>query len=166
MSIDRVTSQLPTNNINGRAARSDPKEGTFYAIYTRALGGAAPSPASGTAQTQFTGRQANDDTLHERALALRAYRQQILASNIANADTPGYKAVDFNIREALESGAEPRTVALQYHIPVQPSIDGNTVEMDVERAKFAENSIMYEYALARVGGHFKHMSEMLQSIPY
>ena len=120
----------------------------------------------------------------QKMLGVRAYRQQLIASNIANADTPGYKAVDIDIEQAAEivrgasaslplantvqghlSGSkQPPPFPLKYHVPYQPAADGNTVEMDVERAKFAENSTMYEFSLDRVSGHFKHMMEMLQNL--
>lgn len=61
-----------------------------------------------------------------------------------------------------QSSAPP--FPLKYHIPAQPSVDGNSVEMDVERAKFEENSLMYEFSLDRVKGHFKHLMEMLQNL--
>ena len=99
-----------------------------------------------------------DDMLHfhHQALNLRAHRQQVLASNIANADTPGYKARDFDFRAALASALAPATTGatpatapasppeLLYRQVIQPSVDGNTVDMDVERAQFAENAIHYE----------------------
>ena len=99
-----------------------------------------------------------DDMLHfhHQALNLRAHRQQVLASNIANADTPGYKARDFDFRAALASAVTPATTGatpatapasppeLLYRRVIQPSVDGNTVDMDVERAQFAENAIHYE----------------------
>ena len=89
------------------------------------------------------------------ALTLRGYRQQVLASNIANADTPGYQARDIDFRAALERAASARAVGsgsapaalpvraedatpfgaeLLYRTAVQPSIDNNTVDIDVERA--------------------------------
>ena len=122
------------------------------------------------------------------ALGLRAYRQQIIASNIANADTPGYKAVDIDFQEALrnaqaaanvppvsltttsmghlpgQSTGTPPPIPLKYHVPSQGSVDGNTVEMDVERAKFAENTLMLKFSMDRVSGHFKHEIEMLQNL--
>ncbi len=122
------------------------------------------------------------------ALGLRAYRQQIIASNIANADTPGYKAVDIDFQNALRSAQAAANVPpvsltttsaghlpgqstgnappipLKYHVPSQGSVDGNTVEMDVERAKFAENTLMLKFSMDRVSGHFKHEIEMLQSL--
>lgn len=125
---------------------------------------------------------------HETALGLRAYRQQLIASNIANADTPNYKAVDIDFQEALRiarsaANTPPLTLAatapghipgqtqssappypLKYHIPSQPSVDGNTVEMDAERAKFTENAVMYEFSLDRVSGHYKMLMELLQNL--
>jgi len=150
------------------------------------LGSAAGSthpnhiPLAGQAQGQ------GGHGIHERALALRAFRQQLIASNIANADTPNYKAVDIEIQEALRldrsmsasarmTATDSRhlqaraanglpTVPLKYHLPRQDSVDGNTVEMDVERSKFAENAVMYEFSLDRVGGHLKMMMEMLKNL--
>ncbi len=124
----------------------------------------------------------------EVALGLRAYRQQLIASNIANADTPGYKAVDIDVQEALQMAQataqrQPLTLAttaaghiagqaansqlpypLKYHVPSQASVDGNTVEMDVERAKFAENTLMYEFSLDRASNHYKMMAELFQKL--
>ena len=121
----------------------------------------------------------------ETVLMVRAYRQQLIASNIANADTPNYKAVDIDFQEALRiaPGAAasapvalaltsarhlPGTAAasvpplpLKHPIPSQAGADGNTVDMDAETAKFAENAVMYEFTLGRVSDHNKHMMEML-----
>lgn len=107
------------------------------------------------------------ETFHERALGLRAYRQELLASNIANADTPGYKAVDIDVAEALRNGqSSASTLQLKYHVPSQGSVDGNTVEMDVERTKFAENALMYEYEVDRVKGYYKTIDDLLKNTPY
>lgn len=142
------------------------------------------------ARTSNTGGQPRHEGEHgfqELALRVRAYRQELIASNIANADTPGYKAVDIDFMEALriaQSASRTPSIALtttssghilgkgfasppfplKYHIPNQPSVDGNTVELDVERAKFAENGMMYEFALDRVKGHYMHMTEMLKNL--
>ena len=121
-------------------------------------------------------------------LGVRAYRQQLIASNIANADTPGYKAVDIDFQEAVriaQASTQASSVALattaaghiagsvhstippyplKYQVPIQPSADGNTVDMDVERTKMAENSLMYEFSRDRVSNHFKHMMELLQNL--
>lgn len=112
---------------------------------------------------------------------MRAYRQQVIASNIANADTPGYQAVDIDLNAAMRlANGTPLTLnvsapghlssvavspyPLTYPAPLQPNADGNTVDMDVERAKFAENALMYEFSLDRVSGHYKHLMEMLQNL--
>ena len=103
----------------------------------------------------------------EQALALRELRTEMLTTNIANADTPQYKARDFDFASVLrsssaEAGQLRRTNALHqtaapgsplgvepaYRIPMQPTLDGNTVEMDVEQAAFAENAIRYRASLA------------------
>jgi flagellar basal-body rod protein FlgB len=110
--------------------------------------------------------------IHEQALNLHTYRMQLIASNIANADTPNYKEVDFNFKEALRRAqstgvaahAGPNAVPLQYHVPQQASADGNTVELDVERAKFVESAVRYEFSLDRVGGHYKMMMELLSDL--
>ncbi len=122
---------------------------------------------------------------HAQALNLRATRQQLLASNIANADTPGYQArdIDFSktLQDALAGRVQPaelaRTAAahiapgqqgsaagaVQYRAVVQPSIDGNTVDMDVERAKFSENAVHYEANLTFINSQLKLMLAALQS---
>ena len=108
---------------------------------------------------------------HARALDLLAQRQKVLAGNIANADTPGFKARDFDFAQALAeargtgsggamaasqaghlqaSGAAataPSTVDLQWRTPDQPALDGNTVDLDRERASFADNAMRYEATL-------------------
>jgi flagellar basal-body rod protein FlgB len=122
---------------------------------------------------------------HAQALNLRAMRQQLLASNIANADTPGYQARDIDFGKSLQAALAGRAggVSLartadghlggaqsgqgagsaQYRSVVQPSIDGNTVDMDVERAKFAENAIHYEANLTFINSQLKAMLAALQS---
>ena len=110
--------------------------------------------------------EVEENTLHERALALRAFRQQLLASNIANADTPGYKAVDFDIQEAIRTGKTIANVQVKYVVSGQSNIDGNTVETDREMAKFTENALMYQYQIDRVRSHYKDMEELLKNTPY
>ena len=125
-------------------------------------------------------------SFQQQALGLRAYRQQVLAGNIANADTPNYKARDFDFSAALKAAVAGRTeggaltmnktnsghlsatsgtgpVPLMYRTPVQASVDGNTVEMDVERAQFSENAIRYEAGLTFISGKIKTMLSAMQS---
>jgi flagellar basal-body rod protein FlgB len=111
-----------------------------------------------------------------QAIALRAQRGEVLASNIANADTPGYKARDFDFATALReavgrgsrlelvrtssghvasAGAKAGNAALQYRLPVQPSIDGNTVELDTELAQFSDNALHYQASLTFLTSKFQ-----------
>lgn len=113
----------------------------------------------------------------EKVLALRGYRQQLLASNIANADTPNYKAVDINFAKALEmagggslsmaktsamhldggSGSGLAGVKPQYRNAVQPSVDGNTVDANIEQAQFTENALHYTTTLQFMNDKIKNM---------
>lgn len=179
-------SNLPLSNVDSSVKREAksliPLAGTFSEALARvrdrepatplknfALVVPEPPPSTNVTTGHFqlpSARAAEEGSLNERALGLRAYRQELLASNIANADTPGYKAVDFDIQEALRTGKTAKTVEVKYVIPSQGSVDGNTVEMDVERVKFAENALMYEYHVDRVRGHYKDMEDLLKNTPY
>lgn len=120
---------------------------------------------------------------HENALKFRALRNQVLSANIANADTPGYKARDLDFNRALGSatgkavrliGTSDRHIAnagvparmtseqLQYRVPMQPTLDGNTVETDVEQAAFAENALMYRASLAFLDGKIRTLRYALK----
>ena len=115
-----------------------------------------------------------------QALVLRSQRQQLLASNIANADTPGYVARDFDFAAALRDatgrpaalrawrascrhmpgpGGAPATAQMRYAAPSQTNLDGNTVDMDRERANFVDNSVKYESTLRFINGHVRTMLE-------
>lgn len=103
------------------------------------------------------------------ALVLRAVRQQAIASNIANVDTPGYKAVDFDFARALQAaiarsrGAPaPGAPVMQPQIASQPAADGNTVEMDAERARFADNAVRYEAALRALNGQIRMLLDAIR----
>lgn len=122
---------------------------------------------------------------YQDAANLRAHRQQLIASNIANGDTPNFKARDINFRDALENANGNRAVKLltsapshivspdtvngvaggaplMYRSAVQGSVDGNTVDMDVERNQFAENAIHYEANLTFIGDQIKIMRAAIQ----
>lgn len=128
-----------------------------------------------------------DDALRfqQTALNLRAARQELLASNIANADTPNYKARDVDFASALRgalagtptelsaaktapmhlegnSGASLMGAPVMYRKPVQPSADGNTVDMDVERAQFADNALRYEASVMFVNARLKSILTAIQ----
>ena len=116
-------------------------------------------------------------SIHQKALNVSAYRQQLLASNIANADTPHYKARDIDFKSALQNAlrnqngtmplaqtsphhlqpaaAGPFGAALRYRTEQQSSVDGNTVNLDTERAQFAENAVQYEANLTFVNGYLR-----------
>ena len=112
------------------------------------------------------------------ALLLRSQRQQVLASNIANADTPGYIARDFDFSAALKNATginsgglqktdahhmsmggnrDPRDPVMAYAVQTQPSEDGNSVDLDRERANFLDNSIRYESTLRFINSNVKTM---------
>lgn len=192
-SVDRVTQ--PSITPNTSEATGNPRNGTVEApqsSFADALSKAMkPLAMAGTESDShhipLPGMVGARSDFQERALGIFAYRQQLIASNIANADTPGYKAVDIDVpqamRKALSATASPLSLqrtdfghipgrasqayqglSIKYHVPSQPSVDGNTVEMDVERAKFAENAVMYEFSLDRVKGHYKKLLELLANL--
>jgi flagellar basal-body rod protein FlgB len=99
------------------------------------------------------------------ALVLRAERQRVIAGNIANADTPGYVSRDFDFAQALrrDTGRERRAPELLYALPSQTNLDGNTVDMDRERAAFADNSVKYESTLRFINGSVRTMLDAMKS---
>jgi flagellar basal-body rod protein FlgB len=122
---------------------------------------------------------------HQAALNLREARQELLASNIANADTPTYKAKDIDFARALQGAMSGNTAKLplastsashlggatgesvlgapvMYRGVLQDSADGNTVDMDVERAQFADNSLRYEATVRFVSDRVKDVLSALQ----
>ena len=123
---------------------------------------------------------------HREALHLRAQRQEVLAANIAHADTPNYKARDFDfgarLSEAVERGRAASSVSmattssrhlagqaqatagddLLYRVPHQSSLDGNTVEMDVERVAFADNALRYESNRTLINAKIKSLLSAVQ----
>ena len=96
--------------------------------------------------------------VHGAALALRSQRLSLLASNIANAATPNYKARDIDFREALDLAERGQTIesaasrSVEYRVPVSPSLDGNTVELSTEQTLFAENAVQYRTSLSFLEG--------------
>jgi flagellar basal-body rod protein FlgB len=102
--------------------------------------------------------------VHGTALTLRAQRMSVLASNIANAATPNYKARDLDFGDALrraEAGENPGA-ALRYRVPLQDSMDGNTVELATEQTDFAENAIAYRTTLSFLNGRITTLSRALK----
>ena len=125
---------------------------------------------------------------HGQALSLRAERQRLIASNIANADTPGYVSRDMNFAEALRdatgsqamrvgstgrldttqtghiagSGASPGQAHLQYSTVSQNSLDNNSVDMDRERASFVDNAVKFEATLRFINGNVRTMLDAIK----
>lgn len=120
------------------------------------------------------------------ALMLRAERQRLIASNIANADTPGYVARDFDFATALRNatgmagdnglggpvaaevlaegfGQGRAAPNLGYATAAQTNLDGNSVDMDRERASFADNSLKYESTLRFINGSVRTMLDAMKS---
>ena len=106
--------------------------------------------------------------LHATALQLRSQRMMMLASNIANAGTPGYKARDIDFAAALKARTEGLsndaavTQATRWRVPVMPSMDGNTVEMATEQTAFAENAVAYQATLSFIRGRVDTITRALK----
>lgn len=121
------------------------------------------------------------------ALVLRSRRSEILASNIANADTPGYKAKDIDFKSAMSNamgtGSEFKKNTLKmtttnnkhiqmsqanfstdimYRNPYQPSLDGNTVNASIEKTEFTKNAIHYNASLRFLSGKFKGLTKAIK----
>lgn len=112
--------------------------------------------------------------IHEEALHLRARRAEVLASNLANADTPGYKARDFDFEAMLKKEMQPpvrlasthsghirtdhgvvASTQMAYRIPQQASLDGNTVEVEREQAEFSANAMRHQATLRFIDSRVK-----------
>jgi len=113
--------------------------------------------------------------IHTQALALWQRRAEVLSANLANADTPKYQARDIDFRAALgaaDGGSLPLAAptqgqidstsassaqALKYRVPMQPSLDGNTVDAETEQAAFAENSVRYQASLTFINAQIRQL---------
>lgn len=127
----------------------------------------------------------NELSFHRKVLGLRSHRQELLASNIANADTPHYKARDIDFKSALEGalsgkgegamslartsprhmdgeGSGPYGASVKYRTEYQGAVDGNTVNMDIERSAFAENALQLEAMLTFINGRFRTLNTAIQ----
>lgn len=108
--------------------------------------------------------------IHATALRLRSQRLDILAGNIANAATPGYKARDLDFKAALQEAHAATAAgghitggsALRYRVPVQASLDGNTVELATEQTAFAENAVNYRATLSFLTGRIQTIMAALK----
>ncbi len=126
--------------------------------------------------------------ISQQALKIHSRRAEVLAGNLANADTPGYKARDIDFKAALQqvkngmgdvslrttnpnhinsAGTSPGRIddvlgEMKYRIPSQPSLDGNTVDSLKEKAAFMENALLYQTNLQFLGGKIKHLKSALK----
>ncbi len=112
------------------------------------------------------------------AMQARSRRAGVLAANIANADTPGYKARDIDFKSAMraaEQGVTLRTTSaahvapdaapggeLKYRVPLQPSVDGNTVDGHVEKSEFMKNGTLYSAGLTFLGARINGLITALR----
>ena len=118
--------------------------------------------------------------VHATALDVRARRTELIANNLANADTPGYKARDIDFRQAMARAAGDTSVSgvtlsttraghisgaasadatghpdLKYRTPLAPALDGNTVDAQLEQSAFAENAVRYQATLTFLNSKFR-----------
>lgn len=119
--------------------------------------------------------------IHPRALLLRAQRAEVIASNLANADTPGYKARDFDFQQVLnqelqgslrvrttrQSHIQPDQTPVAanqmlYRIPMQASLDGNTVDTEQEHVAFSSNAMEYQTSLSFLNGKISGLRKALR----
>lgn len=119
--------------------------------------------------------------IHEPALTLRSRRAEILANNLANADTPGFKARDIDFQAMLSaqmgnsqemsllttherhlSVSTPESGELMYRNPIQPAIDGNTVDSQYEMAEFAKNALNFQATFQFLHSKFKGLTSAIK----
>lgn len=105
--------------------------------------------------------------VHTRALELRVQRNEILAANLANEDTPGFQARDIDFASEMQrldgsAALAVRDPDLHYRVPTQPSQDGNTVELSVEQAEFSKNSMDFQTSLTFLTMQFRGLKQAIE----
>jgi len=119
--------------------------------------------------------------IHADALRVRSQRAELLASNLSNADTPGYKARDIDFKSALKiangdmgmmkmshqnhmqpTGTHATSPIIQYRTSLQDALDGNSVDEQIEQAQFMQNSIQYQASLEFLGGKFNGLLKAIK----
>ena len=123
--------------------------------------------------------------IHEQALGFRAQRAEVLANNISNADTPHYKARDLEFGSVLAEqsskshrgqvslsrtnsqhipadGVAMGDASLAYRTPLHPSIDQNTVDLQIEQSNYAENSVQFQASFTFLNSKFKGLVNALR----
>ena len=103
--------------------------------------------------------------VHPQAVQLRLERTELLTANLANVDTPNFKAKDIDFAAEMQrangSTAQPQ-VDVKYRVPMQPSEDGNTVELNTEQARFSQNSMDYQSSLAFLNLQLSGLREAIE----
>lgn len=111
---------------------------------------------------------------YEAALHLRSKRAEVLSSNLVNADTPNYKARDFDFQKTLQSALDAnkgapmnkqdvmRGMDMEYRIPTQPSVDGNTVDEHLEHAEFMRNSLEFQSTYTLLNSRMKGLMSAIK----
>lgn len=111
--------------------------------------------------------------IHEQALHVRSKRAELIANNIANADTPGFAAKDIDFRKVLQQyeAQAPKTTpliesdfmeGLMYRKPFQPSLDKNTVDVQLEKSEYLDNSLRFQASLRFLDGRIKGILQALR----
>lgn len=119
--------------------------------------------------------------IHEQALLMRSQRSAVIAQNIANADTPNYKAQDLDFAQALQQANEQQlslettrgghatgllepmpNPEMLYRVPTQPSIDGNTVDLQGEMARFSDNAVRFNGSFTFLNSKFSGLSKAIK----
>lgn len=121
--------------------------------------------------------------IHSDLLRVRAKRAEVIAKNLANSNTPNYKAMDIDIESSIKKSSKLSSVIrttnenhigiisgrkmamdIQYRMPNQDSLDGNTVESDQEIVRLSENNIRYQYSLKYASDKIKMINDILKDI--
>ena len=123
--------------------------------------------------------------IHEDAIALRSRRAEVIANNIANADTPGFQARDIDFKSVLQGIQNPGTqpnlkmvsthaahndsvihpdfaADLMFRTPIQPAVDGNTVDVQEEMARYTENALGYQASFDFLNRKFKGLTSAIK----
>jgi len=120
----------------------------------------------------------NAFSVHEKALGVRSQRMELLSRNIANADTPNFKAQDIDFKQVLKDtldsnlqtthsnhinqGADSTASGVKYRVPFNVAFDGNTVELPVEQAKFGQYAADYQTTLSILENRISNIRKALR----
>ncbi|EPF6161482.1 TPA: flagellar basal body rod protein FlgB [Citrobacter sedlakii] len=103
--------------------------------------------------------------VHPQAVKLRLERTEILTANLANVDTPNFKAKDIDFGAEMQRASQTNVLSgvdVKYRVPMQPSEDGNTVELNTEQARFSQNSMDYQSSLTFLNLQLSGLKEAIE----